>query len=634
MPAYAQTAAAALAARDVFNWPTANNNNTLSALGTPQAPILPSFLTNNPLPQGYPWGPHTAQNTNYYQWTPNTGVTRYYNWDITRGSCAPDGVNITCLMVNGQIPGPTIEANWGDWVEVTVTNNIPDEGTSIHWHGILQKGTPWEDGVPGYGQCPIAPGGTFTYRWQADLYGTSWWHSHYSAQYSSGLAGPIVIFGPKNANYDEDLGPVLVSDWYHEYYQTVIDALLAPLPAVNIPMSDNNLINGKNSFDCANTSLPCTPNAPLASFNFTSGKTYRIRFVNPSAAATQKITIDNHKFLVIANDFVPIEPYETDVLTLAVGQRNDVIVTATGSPTDAVWMRGYKPPVCWPSHGGNEVKAAIFYQDADRSQQPTSSPGPNAYNTYCGNDPLSETVPYYPITPPQPSVTEVLPLEFISNGTNLLWYTANRTFRVDYNDPMLLEAKLGNLDYPEIENVHNYGNNNSVMFIFQNTGVQPHPMHLHGHNIFVLAEGSCTNNATVFGDPEGVSEPGKSNITTNETKRGLEIDSRMHEKRALNTYGSCWDGTVTRPSNPQRRDVQMLLPGQYIVVQYVADNPGVWPFHCHIAWHLSAGLVWNILERPDDIKNFVQIPSISAQTCRDWAAWTGDHVVDQIDDGI
>lgn len=45
-------------------------------------------------------------------------------------------------------------------------------------HGILQKGTPWEDGVPGYGQCPIAPGGTFTYRWQADLYGTSWWLVH------------------------------------------------------------------------------------------------------------------------------------------------------------------------------------------------------------------------------------------------------------------------------------------------------------------------------------------------------------------------------------------------------------------------------------------------------------------------
>lgn len=78
------------------------------------------------------------------------------------------------------------------------------------------------------------------------------------------MAGPIVIFGPKvwilsingtrrghslttkqNANYDEDLGPVMVSDWYHEYYQTVIDALLEPLPAVNIPMSDNNLVRIK-----------------------------------------------------------------------------------------------------------------------------------------------------------------------------------------------------------------------------------------------------------------------------------------------------------------------------------------------------------------------------------------------------
>jgi len=94
----------------------------------------------------------------------------------------------------------------------------------------------------------------------------------------------------------------MVSDWYHAYYQTEIDGLFAPLPAVDIPEPDNNLINGKNSFDCSSTSLPCTPNAPLASFDFTSGKTYRIRFINPSAAAVQRIAIDNHSFTVIAND--------------------------------------------------------------------------------------------------------------------------------------------------------------------------------------------------------------------------------------------------------------------------------------------------------------------------------------------
>lgn len=54
----------------------------------------------------------------------------------------------------------------------------------------------------------------------------------------------------------------------------------------------------------------------------------------------------------------------------------------------------------------------------------------------------------------------------------------------------------------------------------------------------------------------------------------------------------------------------------------------------HIAWHVSAGLYINILERPDDIRNEMEIPSIMAQTCRDWSAFTGENVVDQIDSGL
>ncbi|EMC99909.1 hypothetical protein BAUCODRAFT_136452 [Baudoinia panamericana UAMH 10762] len=619
MSGVAKAVTAALAARSTQNWGyvASRSNNTMSVLGTPQAPHLPPWLTDNPMPQGKPWGPMN-QWTNYYTTTPNTGVTRYYDWTVSKIPCAPDGVALERLAVNNQVPGPTIEANWGDWFEIKVTNNLTDEGTAIHWHGMLQKGTPWMDGVPGFTQCPIAPGSTFTYRFQADLYGTSWWHSHYSSQYASGLAGPMVIYGPNQTSYDADLGPVMVSDWYHQYYEEVIDALFAPLPAPNIPMSDNNLINGKNSFDCSTTSLPCTPDAPLASFNFTSGKLHRIRFINPSAAATQKITIDGHSFTVIANDFVEIVPYETDILTLAVGQRTDVIVKATGSPSDAVWMRAYKPPLCWPSHGGNEVKAAIFYENADRSQAPTSSAGPNAYNTYCGNDPLDKTVPLMPVAAGEPSVTEVLPLEFKSNGTNLLWYMANRTFRVNYNDPILLETKLGNLNLPYIENVHNYGTNASLRFIVENTGPQPHPMHMHGHNMFILAEGNCSSNSTVFGNDQGASQDGHMSV----------------DKRAAGQYGNCWDGTITRPENPQRRDVHMLLPGQFIVVQWNQDNPGAWSLHCHIAWHLSAGFVWTVIEQPDSVRNEMQVPSIMAQTCRDWSTWTGDHVVAQIDDGL
>jgi FtsP/CotA-like multicopper oxidase with cupredoxin domain len=95
---------------------------------------------------------------------------------------APDGVELSVLVANGAFPGPSIEANWGDWIEVAVTNGLTVEGTSLHWHGFLQTGTPYMDGTPGVTQCPIAPGKTFTYRFRAELYGTSWWHGHYSAQ--------------------------------------------------------------------------------------------------------------------------------------------------------------------------------------------------------------------------------------------------------------------------------------------------------------------------------------------------------------------------------------------------------------------------------------------------------------------
>ncbi|KAK8057992.1 hypothetical protein PG994_008440 [Apiospora phragmitis] len=100
--------------------------------------------------------------------------------------------------------------------------------------------------------------------------------------------------------------------------------------------------------------------------------------------------------------------------------------------------------------------------------------------------------------------------------------------------------------------------------------------------------------------------------------------------------GHCWDGTIVNPQNPQRRDVQMLLPGHYIVLQWNQDNPGVWPLHCHIAWHASAGFVWMVLENPAAIQKDMAIPGVVAQTCPNWDKWTsiaGDDVP-QIGSGI
>lgn len=91
-------------------------------------------------------------------------------------------------------------------------------------------------------------------------------------------------------------------------------------PKLFAPRSDNNLINGKMFFDCsaATDGTPCISNAGLSEFRFTPGKTHRLRVINGGSAGLQHFSIDNHLLTVIANDFVPIKPYQATVLTMGV----------------------------------------------------------------------------------------------------------------------------------------------------------------------------------------------------------------------------------------------------------------------------------------------------------------------------
>lgn len=562
--------------------------NGLSLLGTLNAPLLADFLASSI--SGFPWGSRTAATTNPYEQSPTTGILRSYDFTIARGFLAPDGVNRSVLLVNGQFPAPTIEANWGDTIQINVHNQItgPEEGTALHWHGILQRATPWFDGVPAVQQCPIPPGKSLTYRFKADLYGSTWYHSHYSAQYAGGLVGPLIIHGPKNVAYDKDLGPVLLTDWNHDDYFTLVEDTMKPggFP----PPSDNNLINGKMNYDCS--LIPaggpaCTPNAGISKFKFTKGKKHRLRLINASAEAIQRFTIDNHTLTVFANDFVPIQPYTTNVVTLGVGQRTDVVVEGTSDSDAAVFMRSF---ISGCSAGKQPLAlAAIYYENADTTKTPTSV-ATTFDDSHCGNDPLNQTTPFFPFPATSaPATTETVDITIARNATGSLeWFMNGSSFRANYNNPILLLANAGNTSYPFDPqwNVHNFGTNNSVRIIIQNHSGAAHPMHLHGHNFNVLAEGPGT-----------------------------------------------WDGTIAHIQNTQRRDVQLVQPGGFIVIQYNTDNPGVWPLHCHIAWHVSAGLYINTMEQTDLIKQRI-IPQTIVQTCRDWADFTNTVVVDQIDSGL
>ncbi|KAK0656277.1 laccase with copper binding domain [Cercophora newfieldiana] len=563
--------------------------NGASVLGTLAFPFLPFFLKNNPLPSGYPWGTLTDWDNNPYVHYPNTGVIRTFDFTVSRGIIAPDGYERPVLLVNDAFPGPLIEANWGDKIIVNVYNNItgPEEGTAIHWHGLLQLGTPWEDGSPGISQCPIAPGKTLTYEFIADLFGTTWYHSHYSAQYAGGVVGPLIVHGPTQQKYDIDVGPIMLSDWHHESYFDLIAKMLAPGGSFIVP-SDNNLINGKMNFDCSTVTpgdaTPCNSYAGISKFNFQTGKTHRLRLINSGADGIQRFSIDQHTMTVIANDFTPIEPYDTTVVTLGVGQRTDVIVTANaGGSESAFWIRS-NISSCSVSRQPIAV-AALYYDGADTTKPPTSSPWDIPDPHTCANDDLEITKPLFPMAVPEPTFTQTMDFELFTNSSNItLWKFNGVSMRANYNQPMLVQANEGNFTFPEERNVLNFYTNSSVRIVVNNKSPGSHPMHLHGHNPYILHEGA--------GD---------------------------------------WDGGIVRPNNPLRRDVQLVRPKGHLVLQFDA-NPGVWGFHCHIAWHASGGFFASFVVQPDEVVK-MRLPHTVEDTCDAWDAWTARNVAEQIDSG-
>ncbi|VAH81823.1 unnamed protein product [Triticum turgidum subsp. durum] len=149
------------------------------------------------------------------------------------------------IAVNGQLPGPTIDVFEGDEVVVDVINASPYNLT-IHWHGILQKLTPWADGPSMVTQCPIQPNGSYTYRFNVTGHeGTLWWHAH-SSFLRATVYGPLIIRPRNGTAYpfpapDQEV-PVVLGEWWS---QNVVDVEKDAVMAGQLPShSDAFTVNG------------------------------------------------------------------------------------------------------------------------------------------------------------------------------------------------------------------------------------------------------------------------------------------------------------------------------------------------------------------------------------------------------
>ncbi|KAI5846077.1 multicopper oxidase-domain-containing protein [Tricharina praecox] len=409
------------------------------------------------------------------------------------------------------------------------------------------------DGVNGVTQCPIKPGDSYTYEWQATQYGHSWYHSHYSLQYPDGvwdevLRRPLLIHGPTSANWDIDVGVITISDYFHE------SAFLL--------------------FSVRHVPSPWYPHTHLFK--------YLLRIVNTSTATQFRLAIDNHMLQVVQADFVPIEPYLTEYISAGIGQRYTIVVTANPNSTDPFpiapsnnnfWIRtvplkgcGQIAPDIFPTYG-------ILRYNSRSTSNPTSKPWQGGILSECPDEPAENM---HPIVP---------------------WTVGGKPLWLDWGNPAIinLDNRTWNPEYDVI--VEDHDSWQWVYFIIQ--GIFPrsghitvaHPIHLHGHDFAILAQGKGE-----------------------------------------------WDTIDPRPTlnlnNPVRRDVALLDADGYLGIAFRTDNPGVWLMHCHIAWHASSGLALQLLERQGEIRKTIRNPQQLEDTCMTWRDYRTNVTIFQDGSGV
>jgi CopA family copper-resistance protein len=255
-------------------------------------------------------------------------------------------------VVNGQIPAPLLRWREGDTITLRVSNSLPVR-SSIHWHGMIVPAD--MDGVPGLSFDGIAPGETYNYRFKVNQYGTYWYHAHSRFQEQTGLYGPIVIEPRRGARQHADREyVVLLSDWtdvdperifatlkkqsdYFNFNKRTVGNLLedAREKGWKETIADRRMwgqmrMNPTDLLDVGGYTYTYLMNGVTPSSNWTGlfsrGERVRLRFINGSAMSIFDVRIPGLKITVVAADGQDVEPVTVDEFRIATAETYDVIV--------------------------------------------------------------------------------------------------------------------------------------------------------------------------------------------------------------------------------------------------------------------------------------------------------------------
>lgn len=430
--------------------------------------------------------------------------------DLTTGAYAgaPDGREREIFGYNDMFPGPEIRAKEGDLLRIKVSNNL-DVPTSIHWHGMKQRGSWTMDGVTPVSRDPIKAGESFVYEFIADPAGTHWYHSHTGVQYSEGLYGPLIIESRDDPyTYDRDQ-VLMIGDWFLDTGDAIFENIKsgkymaeeatsadgADKPDLGDIPFESFIFNGQGQ-------LPNGAKGELNTFPLKKGETVRFRIINTSSTYTFKLQFGDHAFTVIETDGQPVAPVEADGLIVDIGERFDILLTADQSGTQYI-----RAATMDEQYG----LALLQYEDEAVAPPPKEQMkwGPRLLSA-------ADLVAPQPVDLSAKDYREVV-LEFSGSMMPYAW-------------------PINGKQYPDSDPVK-VSKGETIRFVMKNPTKMSHPFHIHGHYFHVL------------GRPD-----------------------------ALNLI------------NPPLKDTVSVPAMDELVIQFDADNPGNWFFHCHIEWHLGIGM--------------------------------------------
>ncbi|MHC3987399.1 copper resistance system multicopper oxidase [Acinetobacter sp. TW_SC_4] len=283
-------------------------------------------------------------------------AVKEYDLTIAEQTVNITGKPLKRITVNGKFVAPLLEFEEGDEAVIRVHNKLKNQDSSIHWHGLLLPGI--MDGVPGFNKFNgIAPNKTYEYNFKVRQNGTYWYHSHSKAQEQDGLYGAFVIY-PKDKTpltaaekTDKDY-VVLLSDFHNstsdqimknlkkeaDYYQnrreTVFDVLKqVKRDGLKATWQDRSMWNQMRMLktdmsDVTGYTFLMNGKTPQQNWtgNFKAGEKVRLRFINASAMSFFDVRIPTLKMTVVSADGQPVKPVPVDEFRIGTAETYDVIV--------------------------------------------------------------------------------------------------------------------------------------------------------------------------------------------------------------------------------------------------------------------------------------------------------------------